>query len=158
MTNIFVNRDHTNGFTIKVKGDDTAMFKEAIETLKSYIPAYFRSYDPTLKEWTVSAAAHDRFDRWLTHCRATLQAEIQWLDADSSQPEEEQRWTPPPRRQPKLNEAYATLFLLPQAPPEVIKASYRALAQKHHPDHQGDGATMQKINAAYRILSKQMAA
>lgn len=30
-----------------------------------------------------------------------------------------------------------------------IKALYRELAQKHHPDHGGDTATMQQVNAAY---------
>jgi hypothetical protein len=52
---------------------------------------------------------------------------------------------------------YATLGVTPEAPPEVIKAAYRALAQKHHPDLNGsDRAANEKtarINDAFRVLS-----
>jgi curved DNA-binding protein CbpA len=52
---------------------------------------------------------------------------------------------------------YATLGVSPEAPPEVIKAAYRALAQKHHPDRHGadpaaDEAT-RLITQAFRVLS-----
>jgi DnaJ-class molecular chaperone len=49
---------------------------------------------------------------------------------------------------------WATLFLAPGAPPEVIKAVYRALSQKYHPDRGGDVAKMQEINAAMSELIK----
>lgn len=52
---------------------------------------------------------------------------------------------------------YATLGVSPEAPPEVIKAAYRALAQKHHPDRNGsDRAANEqtaRINEAFRVLS-----
>jgi hypothetical protein len=52
---------------------------------------------------------------------------------------------------------YATLGVTPEAPPEVIKAAYRALAQKHHPDRNGsDSAANEqtaRINDAFRVLS-----
>lgn len=52
---------------------------------------------------------------------------------------------------------YATLGVTPEAPPEVIKAAYRALAQKHHPDRngsdQGSNELTARINEAFRILS-----
>jgi curved DNA-binding protein CbpA len=52
---------------------------------------------------------------------------------------------------------YATLGVLPEANPVVIKAAYRALAQTYHPDKwHGDPAVasrrMAAINEAYRIL------
>jgi curved DNA-binding protein CbpA len=52
---------------------------------------------------------------------------------------------------------YATLGVLPDADPVVIKAAYRALAQTYHPDKwRGDPAVatrrMAAINEAYRIL------
>jgi hypothetical protein len=31
-------------------------------------------------------------------------------------------------------------------PRALVSAGYRALAQKHHPDHGGDGAYMSQIN------------
>lgn len=52
---------------------------------------------------------------------------------------------------------YATLGLVPEADPIVIKAAYRALAQAYHPDKwRGDPGTatrrMAEINEAYRVL------
>lgn len=45
--------------------------------------------------------------------------------------------------------AHAVLYLLPDAPPEVVKAVYRALATKYHPDMPGgDDAKMAELNAA----------
>ncbi len=52
---------------------------------------------------------------------------------------------------------YTTLGVTQDAIPEVIKAAYRAMSQKYHPDrNQGDAlakARMQAINAAYAVLS-----
>jgi hypothetical protein len=44
---------------------------------------------------------------------------------------------------------YAVLHLLPDAPHEVVKAAYRALAMKYHPDKpDGDDAKMRELNDA----------
>jgi hypothetical protein len=48
--------------------------------------------------------------------------------------------------------AFATLYVTSDAPSEVIKAAYRALAAMHHPDKGGDAASMVRINAAYAEL------
>jgi curved DNA-binding protein CbpA len=51
---------------------------------------------------------------------------------------------------------YRVLGVAPSAPPEVIRAAYRALMQKHHPDRQRDssaGAVTAAINEAFRVLS-----
>ena len=50
------------------------------------------------------------------------------------------------------NGAWGALYLMPGAPPEVVKAAYRALAQLYHPDKGGDTARMQEINAAMEEL------
>lgn len=51
---------------------------------------------------------------------------------------------------------YDALHLTPDAPPELIRAAYRALSQVYHPDKRpgdpGAGATMAAINAAYAVL------
>lgn len=53
---------------------------------------------------------------------------------------------------------YQTLKVAEDAPPEVIKAAYRALSQQHHPDSNPDGQqeealrAMQAINTAYEAL------
>ena len=50
---------------------------------------------------------------------------------------------------------YAVLGVAPSADPEVIRAAYRVLAQRHHPDRNGtaDGSAMVKLNQAYAVLS-----
>ena len=50
---------------------------------------------------------------------------------------------------------YAVLGVAPTADPEVIRAAYRVLAQRHHPDRnvQTDGSAMVRLNQAYAVLS-----
>ena len=54
--------------------------------------------------------------------------------------------------------AYSTLFVTPNAPPEVIQAAYRALAKLYHPDFGGDPSRMVELNKAYdELVSKSSA-
>jgi curved DNA-binding protein CbpA len=52
---------------------------------------------------------------------------------------------------------YQTLGVSPDAPPEVIRAAYRVLAQKHHPDRNDQARDAHeittRINEAYSVLS-----
>jgi DnaJ-class molecular chaperone len=56
-----------------------------------------------------------------------------------------------------FKDLYDVLGVAPTAAPEVIRAAYRALALRHHPDRQSsrgmDGAVMASLNKAYDILS-----
>lgn len=52
---------------------------------------------------------------------------------------------------------YAELGVTPQAEPDVIRAAYRALAKRYHPDRPegaglAAGAKMARINRAYEVL------
>jgi curved DNA-binding protein CbpA len=49
---------------------------------------------------------------------------------------------------------YSTLFVQPDAPPEVIKAAWRALmsARRVHPDLGGDHDEAVRLNTAYEVL------
>lgn len=47
---------------------------------------------------------------------------------------------------------HKTLFVAADAPHEVVRAAYRALAKIHHPDIGGDPKKMQEINEAWRRL------
>lgn len=51
-----------------------------------------------------------------------------------------------------MDDHYTTLGVPRTASQEEIKAAYRKLASKHHPDRGGDTATFQKIQAAYDVL------
>ena len=51
---------------------------------------------------------------------------------------------------------YDCLKIALDAPPEVVRAAYRALAQKYHPDRNSDpdaNAMMALVNEAHRVLS-----
>jgi DnaJ-class molecular chaperone len=48
---------------------------------------------------------------------------------------------------------YETLGVAKSATADEIKAAYRRLAQKHHPDKGGDQVKMQEIQRAYDVLS-----
>ena len=61
---------------------------------------------------------------------------------------------PGPGAAPERRNLYRILHVQPEAPVEVIRASYRALmsALRAHPDLGGDTARAAQINAAYAVL------
>lgn len=54
-----------------------------------------------------------------------------------------------------MDNHYATLNIAMDAPDAVVRAAYRVLAARYHPDRRGGGsaAGMQQVNAAYDVLS-----
>ena len=151
-TTIFINTD-TEGFKIKLQSSDRYSFKKAIEWLKVAVPADLRSYDPQARQWFVDMTAGEDVREWLSSCESCFAAEVKWNGANSSGTTgRKQEPTRPPRQQPRID-PYAALHLLPTAPPDVVKAAYRALATINHPDHGGDMVAMQRINTAYAQLT-----
>ncbi len=53
---------------------------------------------------------------------------------------------------PPAVDLYHVLQVVPDADPEVIRAAYRALARKHHPDSGGSDETMSMLNSAWETL------
>jgi curved DNA-binding protein CbpA len=51
-----------------------------------------------------------------------------------------------------MADLYEVLQVHRRAELDVIRAAYRALARKHHPDFGGDSARMVAINEAWRVL------
>ena len=51
-----------------------------------------------------------------------------------------------------MNDLYEVLQVRGGAEPEVIRAAYRALARKHHPDFGGSPERMAAINEAWAVL------
>lgn len=49
---------------------------------------------------------------------------------------------------------YKLLGLTPSASWEEVERAYRQKAKLHHPDHGGDGDTMQALNDAYSRIKK----
>ncbi len=151
MTTIFITRDGQQDFHVKLQSRDTYVFKLLIETLKSFVNPCYRFYDPGTRKWVVGAPASQSLHRWLAYARATFNARIEWIGEADADPERE--WTPKEPARPKAVDPYKTLHLLPSAPPEVVKAAYRALAVLNHPDKGGDEEAMKRLNAAYQKLA-----
>jgi hypothetical protein len=47
---------------------------------------------------------------------------------------------------------YATLYLLPSAPPSIVDVVWRTLARMHHPDRGGDEEIFKRLNVAYQKI------
>jgi len=81
-----------------------------------------------------------------------------WSWMGEEEPQEEQRQQQQrqdaPRTEPTspLTQAYATLHLLPTAPPEVVQAAHRALVKLHHPDAGGEHDAAVAINQAITTI------
>ncbi|WP_226363111.1 DnaJ domain-containing protein [Pseudonocardia sp. ICBG1142] len=60
--------------------------------------------------------------------------------------------TPTPTAQART-QAAALLGVSPGAPPEVLRAAWRAAARHHHPDRGGDTERFIAVNAAYELLT-----
>lgn len=50
---------------------------------------------------------------------------------------------------------YAVLQVARDAEPEVIRAAFRALARKHHPDFGGDPRRMAELNEAWNVIGNR---
>lgn len=50
--------------------------------------------------------------------------------------------------------AYSTLFLLDNAPVELVRSAYKTLAMLYHPDRGGDQERMKAVNKAYEEITK----
>ena len=84
--------------------------------------------------------------------------EIKWRDLFSSQPSpgpQHFAWKEAPPPAPSL---YDVLEVSPRASAEVIKAAYRALIEKYHPDKHPESLRLRaeerarQLNAAYAVL------
>jgi hypothetical protein len=130
------------GGEVKIFAADTNAFTYAISELKGIIPAAFRNYEPTKKTWLITD--WECLNEWIGELRSVYAVETVYDDEQPSR-------KPPPQ---SIASPFQTLYLLPNAPPEVVKASYKALAKIYHPDAQGDGEKMIAINRAFEIITQ----
>ncbi len=127
------------GGEVKIFAADTNAFTYAIAELKGIIPVAFRNYDPTKRTWLITDWGC--LDEWIGELRSVYAVEIKYDDEQPNQP--------PPQ---SIASPFQTLYLLPNAPPEVVKASYKALAKIYHPDARGNSEKMIAINRAFEII------
>ncbi len=121
---------------------------EFVNDLKATIPPPYRRWNPDEKAWVVMSA-------YLAELRELCEGygRIVWETAPPPGGNGNGQATGAKSSDPRA-EAFATLYLLPSAPIEVVKAAYRALALIHHPDKGGNPDTMKAINLAHDRLVK----
>jgi hypothetical protein len=139
-TKIIITRD-ADDLLFTMKTANREVFKAGIAQLKQIVSADDRSFDDDSKQWRIRAEGRAGFELWLGYMRACHKAAVEWTDGGAAKP-----------RERSAPDAYAALYLLPDAPPEVVKSAYRALAQLHHPDAGGTHEAMLRINEAYERL------
>ncbi len=81
MTSIIIE-EVFGDYGVRVSSDDPAIFRLCIDSLKSYVRAPYRRYDPTVRRWFIKQAAEESLVRWTQYARDTLHAEIEWLDGE----------------------------------------------------------------------------
>lgn len=113
-----------------------------VDRFKNDVPAHARTYVPETKTWLFESAYAARAIHLLTE---------RFPDAHIEN-------APGPRLATDSDHEseYLTLFVIPAAPPEVVKAAYRALSKLYHPDKGGDVTAMQRINDAYERLESRL--
>ncbi len=117
-------------------------------------PLSYRHWDSVKKRWRVHAAKLPEVvlvaSRWFQHVDySELPGPVQVTIAAAKNKREV---VVVPK---DTASAHEVLFILPDAPREVIDAAYKALARMHHPDQGGDEEKMQRINRAYEELKDQ---
>lgn len=108
--------------------------KDFTQALKLNVPARKRMYSPFDKAWILM---RDQFDKVAHLCEEYFS---QTILIDFPSPE-------------VASTSWATLYLREGAPLEVVRAVYKALALKYHPDKVGgDTEVMKTINLAYKDI------
>lgn len=114
----------------------TSFSQPFIDAIKRDIPWTARSWDKDEKAWIVS---FDYLDLLLGICDAHFsKVELLFELGDSAE-----------------NDPYSALFLLKEAPIEVVNCAYKTLALLYHPDKGGDHEKMTSINVAYQAIKKE---
>ena len=128
--------------------------QELVADLKRQIPAHCRAWTPEAKYWWIASGYVNLAARL-----AEGYFDVEHIDAPRAQ--QQSYYTPPPPPRPLHPDPFATLHLLPSAPPELIEAAARSLAKLHHPDlrpeHEKALATakMAQINRAVEDLRRR---
>ncbi len=111
-----------------------------VELLKTAVPSYARSWDPSLKQWQIQAGHAERLASAL---RATGHQVI-GLDPD-----------PPPRTTTGTDTARWAKILFRRVGPSRREPVFRALTRVLHPDVGGDTALMRELNDARDELKRR---
>lgn len=152
--------------TLKIEQDDiiSSFYKLTHTYNKRFVdyirlgikPLSCRKYDPTTRQWSIHESKLPHIVSYGYKCfdhvdYSTLAYALKKEINDTVAGWKNSR---PDLKQATPKDPYSTLFIVPQAPWEVIKASYTALVQMHHPDKGGDAEKFIEIQTAYEALKK----
>jgi len=144
MTTIHIGRVYS-GYHVTFRGGN---FSPCVSTLKEFIHAYSRSYEPTTRRWFVDEDAYAQLFQWLDYAHAELGARVEW------QTPNQRKEQPKPSPRQKASDPFAVLHLRETAPDFLIRAVYKCLSRQLHPDAGGSHEDMVKLNAAYAQLAQ----
>lgn len=120
--------------------------KHYVELLKDQIPAEFRTYDPVTKVWVIHQPYQLEGLHLFRRYFPTGTISDKRATGSASRPASDRQVAVTPRE---------VLFLLPNAPTELISAAYKTLSRLYHPDLGGDVGQMQRINQAYDQIRQE---
>lgn len=141
-------------------------FRKAAEICMRYGQVKFVDQDidePERKRQAEAKAERERQERERSERRAQEQAR---QDHDRYQRQQRERreqngWRDNRRHNTTTaqssgaSDPYRVLHLQSDAPLEVVRAAYRALAVLHHPDRGGDEEVMKQLNIAHDLILRQ---
>jgi len=140
------------GWRLRFTCSDQDDFWEVVEAIKARIPRYARRFLPADKCWWIDGYELDELAGIFPNFHEMRNGGGGWTGSNErkssytkSPPSESDRIPAAVRR------SFAVLYLLPEAPPDVIKAAYRACATVHHPDHGGETEMMKQVNLAFEL-------
>jgi hypothetical protein len=161
---VTVNGDYTwpetRWWTVHLTTSDLAAFEAVVARIKA-LALERRKYIDRSRGWLVDdEGLHILARGWPAMGAAWHDARLYGEGRAGSDPARERdsgRQSQSQRRQSasspaiptEVEEAFATMHLLPTAPAEVMQVVYRVLARTVHPDAGGSTAAMTKLNQAY---------
>ena len=113
-------------------------FHDVLDQIKK-VPIRMRQWRPETKCWWFSVLGMERLRGLLPEVNDAIDGRLGEASVNRRSPQ----------IPPEVINAFATLHLLPTAPLPVVKATFRALAAIHHPDHGGTHEMMLRLNSAY---------
>ena len=122
-----------------------------------------RAYDPKTKTWWIQESAVELVERLLADNGIENEPLVQRSEVRGNGHKRVTDTGPGWKGEPwqrviasHLNlEAYGLLGVRKDADDAVVRAAYRALAKKHHPDAGGDSEAMKRLNLAWEKIQKE---
>jgi hypothetical protein len=148
------------GSGLLVRWQSEQYFHDILASFRAALPRHGDcTYNGSLRGWTVSPYARGRLEQWLSWTFEP--AAIAWEEGEPaghrygstySSGGAYGRYREPQTTTSVIEAAFATLHLLPSAPPEVAQAAHRAMLRLTHPDSGGTHEQAVAVNLAWEAI------